>query len=75
MVDGQALLTVSINKDVRLEEDVIASIKTMGIIGDKYVSVSRGSFRRVHQTGRDDKGYATAFGPGKPGEQVRLWKC
>jgi phospholipid/cholesterol/gamma-HCH transport system substrate-binding protein len=41
--DGQALLTMGIHKDVRLEEDVIASIKTMGIIGDKYVSVSPGA--------------------------------
>jgi len=41
--DGQALLTFSIHKNVRLEEDVIASIKTMGIIGDKYVSISPGA--------------------------------
>lgn len=41
--DGQALLTLSINKNVRLEDDVIASIKTMGIIGDKYVSISPGA--------------------------------
>jgi phospholipid/cholesterol/gamma-HCH transport system substrate-binding protein len=41
--DGQALLTLSIHKQVQLEEDVIASIKTMGIIGDKYVSISPGA--------------------------------
>ena len=41
--DGQALLTLSIHKSVRLEDDVIASIKTMGIIGDKYVSISPGA--------------------------------
>ncbi len=41
--EGQALLELSIRKDVPLEEDVIASIKTMGIIGDKYVSVSSGA--------------------------------
>jgi phospholipid/cholesterol/gamma-HCH transport system substrate-binding protein len=41
--DGQALLTFSIHKHVHLEEDVIASIKTMGIIGDKYVSISPGA--------------------------------
>jgi len=41
--DGQALLTLSIHKGVHLEDDVIASIKTMGIIGDKYVSVSSGA--------------------------------
>lgn len=41
--EGQAFLTLSIRKDVHLEEDVIASIKTMGIIGDKYVSISPGA--------------------------------
>lgn len=41
--DGQAFLTLNIYKGVLLEEDAIASIKTMGIIGDKYVSVSPGA--------------------------------
>ena len=34
---------MSINKNVKLEEDSIASIKTMGIIGDKYVSITPGA--------------------------------
>lgn len=41
--DGRAQVTLSINKDVRLEEDSIASIKTMGIIGDKYVAIAPGA--------------------------------
>jgi phospholipid/cholesterol/gamma-HCH transport system substrate-binding protein len=41
--DGQALLTLNIYKGVLLEEDSIASIKTMGVIGDKYVSISPGA--------------------------------
>jgi phospholipid/cholesterol/gamma-HCH transport system substrate-binding protein len=41
--DSHALITMSINKDVKLEEDSIASIKTMGIIGDKYVSITPGA--------------------------------
>ncbi|NLI82790.1 MAG: outer membrane lipid asymmetry maintenance protein MlaD [Deltaproteobacteria bacterium] len=40
--DGQAWITFSIDKNVQLEEDSIASIKTMGLIGDKYVSISPG---------------------------------
>ena len=40
---GKATVRLSIRKDVQLEEDVIASIKTMGIIGDKYISVSPGA--------------------------------
>jgi phospholipid/cholesterol/gamma-HCH transport system substrate-binding protein len=41
--DGQAWVTLSINADVRLEEDTVAAIKTMGIIGDKYVTVTPGA--------------------------------
>jgi len=41
--DGQALVTLGILKDVQLEEDVIASIKTSGIIGEKYISISPGA--------------------------------
>lgn len=37
--DGRANVTLSINNDVRLEDDSIAGIKTMGIIGDKYVAI------------------------------------
>jgi phospholipid/cholesterol/gamma-HCH transport system substrate-binding protein len=40
---GTALVTLSIYKDVKLEEDVIASIKTSGVIGDKYVAISPGA--------------------------------
>jgi phospholipid/cholesterol/gamma-HCH transport system substrate-binding protein len=49
--DGQALLTCSIQKDVRLEEDVIASIKTSGIIGDKYVAISPGASEKFIKPG------------------------
>jgi phospholipid/cholesterol/gamma-HCH transport system substrate-binding protein len=41
--DGRAEVIMRINKDVKLEEDSIASIKTMGIIGDKYVAVAPGA--------------------------------
>lgn len=41
--EGRAELTLSIDKGVQLEEDSIASIKTMGIIGDKYVSITPGA--------------------------------
>ena len=49
--DGQALVTLTIHKDVKLEEDVIASIKTMGIIGDKYLAVSPGASEQYIQNG------------------------
>lgn len=40
--DGRALLIFLIEKDVKLEEDVIASIQTKGLIGDKYVAITPG---------------------------------
>ena len=41
--DDHAEVTMSINKSVKLDEDSIASIKTMGIIGDKYVAITPGA--------------------------------
>ncbi len=38
-----AKVELSINKDVKLSDDVIASVKTSGIIGDKYISLSPGA--------------------------------
>ncbi len=38
-----AKVKLSINKKVKLSEDVIASVKTSGIIGDKYISLSPGA--------------------------------
>jgi|YNPBryantNP2012_1023418.scaffolds.fasta_scaffold01293_11 phospholipid/cholesterol/gamma-HCH transport system substrate-binding protein len=38
----EADVYLTINKDVRITSDAIASIKTAGIIGDKYISISQG---------------------------------
>jgi phospholipid/cholesterol/gamma-HCH transport system substrate-binding protein len=48
---GGALVTLRINKDVKLEQDVIASIKTSGIIGDKYIAISPGASEAHIQAG------------------------
>ncbi len=37
-----AIVTMKIEKELKLSEDSIASIKTSGIIGDKYVKISPG---------------------------------
>lgn len=37
-----AVIKMKIRQDVPLTEDVIASVKTMGLIGDKYVNISPG---------------------------------
>jgi len=41
--NGQAQVTLWIHKDVKVEDDAVASIKTTGIIGDKYVSITPGA--------------------------------
>ena len=38
----RAVVTLLINNDVHLSEDSIASVKTSGLIGDKYISLSSG---------------------------------
>src|SRR6185437_4307633 len=40
--DYRAHVDLRINKGVQIDTDAIASIKTSGIIGDKYVSISLG---------------------------------
>ncbi len=37
-----ALVQMRINDDIKLSDDVIASIKTSGLIGDQYVALSPG---------------------------------
>lgn len=38
----QAVLFLSIRNDVRIQEDAIASIRTKGIIGEKYIQITPG---------------------------------
>jgi len=40
--NGMSSVSLRIRKDVRLTDDTIASVKTSGLIGDKYVKISRG---------------------------------
>jgi len=40
--NGMSAVTLRIHKDVKLTDDTIASVKTSGLIGDKYVKISRG---------------------------------
>ncbi len=43
-----AKVELQIDKDVVLTDDSIASVKTSGLIGDKYISVSAGSGSPLH---------------------------
>lgn len=42
LVDYEAIVTMSINNDVKLPDDTVASIRTQGIIGDKYIKINPG---------------------------------
>ena len=41
--DPQAIVTLQLDKGIRIKDDDIVSIRTKGIIGDRYVKISRGA--------------------------------
>ncbi len=45
--DYQALVELTIYKDVKIQEDAIASIKTKGLIGEKYVQIAPGGSEKI----------------------------
>src|SRR5207249_10063011 len=42
LADYQARVVLRLQKDIKLQEDSIASIKTKGLIGEKFVRISPG---------------------------------
>jgi phospholipid/cholesterol/gamma-HCH transport system substrate-binding protein len=49
--DHVALVQLKIKKEIVLTEDVIASVKTAGLIGDKYIKLSPGGSEDVLEPG------------------------
>jgi len=47
LVEYQARVTLRINSSVKLQEDSIASIKTKGLIGEKYLRISPGGSEKI----------------------------
>jgi phospholipid/cholesterol/gamma-HCH transport system substrate-binding protein len=47
LVAYQARVTLRINSGVKLQEDSIASIKTKGLIGEKYLRISPGGSDKI----------------------------
>lgn len=45
--DYEAVVTLRLNSEIKLQEDAIASIKTSGLIGAKYVSITPGGSDRT----------------------------
>ena len=53
LVDYNARVIMSIRPDVKLQDDSIASIKTKGLIGEKYIRISPGgSDKTIPPNGR-----------------------
>ena len=50
-VRNQAVVRLRLDKDLKLSDDSIASILTSGLIGDKYVSISRGGSGHILAAG------------------------
>jgi phospholipid/cholesterol/gamma-HCH transport system substrate-binding protein len=48
---GMALVTLKIHKDVQITDDAIASIKTSGMIGDKFIRITPGGSDIMFQPG------------------------
>ncbi len=49
--DFVAVVTMKIHKDVPIQEDAIASVKTSGLIGDKYISIQPGGSDEILKPG------------------------
>lgn len=47
----EAVVHLSLNKSVELQEDSVASIRTAGIIGDRYVKLSPGGSELILEDG------------------------
>jgi phospholipid/cholesterol/gamma-HCH transport system substrate-binding protein len=47
LADYQARVTLRVKRDIKLQEDSIASIKTKGLIGEKYVRISPGGSDKI----------------------------
>jgi phospholipid/cholesterol/gamma-HCH transport system substrate-binding protein len=47
LADYQARVVLRVNRDIQLQEDSIASIKTKGLIGEKYVRISPGGSDKI----------------------------
>jgi len=49
--NDQATISLLLNKDVKIQEDSIASIKTKGLIGEKYLQISPGGSDKILSDG------------------------
>ncbi len=64
LADDQARLGFRIDPDIKLQEDVIASVRARGLIGDKFVLISMGASDKL--LGHEDKIRETESPPDLP---------
>jgi phospholipid/cholesterol/gamma-HCH transport system substrate-binding protein len=51
LADDRARLAIRIQDNVRLQEDVIASVRARGLIGDKFVLITPGASEKIIPSG------------------------
>ncbi len=49
--DYQARVSMNLEKKVKIQEDAIASIKTKGLLGEKYVEITAGGSTKIIRPG------------------------
>ncbi|MCU0595851.1 MAG: outer membrane lipid asymmetry maintenance protein MlaD [Desulfobacterota bacterium] len=49
--DYQARIVMNLNKDVKIQEDAIAAIKTKGLIGEKFIEIAPGGSDKILSPG------------------------
>lgn len=49
LADYQARVVIRLNSDIKLQDDAIASIKTKGLIGEKFIRISPGASEKLIQ--------------------------
>ena len=49
--DTTAIVTLRFNQDLKLPDDTIASVKTAGLIGDKFIAVAPGGSPDILKAG------------------------
>jgi phospholipid/cholesterol/gamma-HCH transport system substrate-binding protein len=51
LADDRARLNLRINDNVKLQEDIIASVRSRGLIGDKFILISPGASDKIIPAG------------------------
>jgi len=49
--DYQAHVVLNLPKDLKIQEDAIASVKTRGLIGEKYIEITPGGSEKIIKPG------------------------